>query len=99
MADGDIIIDMEFELDESSGHRVKLFACEDSTRPGDVKYRFQYFDPRTGETILRYDNSHHHPEADWHHRHRYDEEPDPIEFEGLRDHIDRFRQEVRSINE
>ena len=100
MADGDVIIDSEFEIDDPAGRRIELFACEDTTRPGDIKYRFQCHDPDTGETILRYDNSHDHSAAGWHHRHTSeDAEPDGIAFHGLRDHIKRFRNEVYALND
>lgn len=100
MADGDVLIDSEFEVDGSSRRRIRLFACEDSSRPGDLKYRFQCYDPDTGETVLRYDNAHDHPVAGWHHRHTSEhEDPQPIEFDGLRTHIERFHQEVQSLND
>lgn len=100
MPDGDVLIDSEFDLDGSSRCRIRLFACEDSSRPGDLKYRFQCYHPGTGETVLRYDNSHNHPITGWHHRHTSENgEPQPIEFDGLRTHIKLFQQEVQSIND
>lgn len=95
MADGDVLIDSVFETAAPPGYRFELFACEDSRKPNGVKYRFQCDDPTTGETVLRYDNSHDHPTAGWHHRHENElDEPIPIAFEGLHDHLNRFRQEV-----
>jgi len=61
MADGDVVIDSEFEL-EAGGTRIELFACEDSSRPGGYRYRFQCYEPDDG-TLLRYDNAHEHPTA------------------------------------
>lgn len=97
MADGDVILDIEFEVDEPPGSRVKMFACEDSTRPGGYKHRFHHYHPQTGETLLRYDNSHNHPEVGWHHRHESEEEdPEQLVFNGLQDLINRFQEEVQS---
>lgn len=95
MADGDVLVDSTIETADPPGYRIELFACEDSTKPNGVKYRFQCYDPTTGDTILRYDNSHEHPAAGWHHRHEDElDDPEPIAYTGLHDHIDRFRQEV-----
>jgi hypothetical protein len=69
MADGDVVLDRTFVLEEPSGTHVSLFACEDSDRPGGYKYSFQHYDPDTCRTLLRYDNAHEHPVAGWHHRH------------------------------
>ena len=100
MADGDVIIDTQFELDDPPGHKIRLFACEDSSRPGNVKYRFHCWNPDTGDTVLRYDNAHDHPSAGWHHRHTNEtDEPESVAFRGLQDHITRFQQDVRSIND
>lgn len=94
MADGDVVLDRNFEFDD--GLRVELFAVEDSSYPGGFYYRFQFYDPEVGKTILRYDNAH---DADVgpHHRHRGDDVTG-IEFQGLRAHVGRFRQEVQTIN-
>lgn len=94
MADGDVVVDADFSVEEPLGTRVKLFACEDSTRPGGYKYSFQHYDPETGETLLRYDNAHQNPEAGWHHRHQGGGDPEPIEFVDLEAHLHRFRREV-----
>lgn len=94
MADGDVVLDRNFEVDART--RVELFAVEDSSYPGGFYYRFQFYDPAEGETILRYDNAH---DADvgHHHRHRGDDVTG-IEFDGLQAHVDRFRREVYDIN-
>lgn len=97
MADGDVVLDRNFEVDPADGTRVELFAVEDSSYPGGFFYRFQYYDPDEGETILRYDNAH---DADVgsHHRHRGGD-VDGIGFDGLRDHVARFRAEVFEIHD
>ncbi len=94
MVDGDVVLDRNFDVDD--GRRVELFAVEDSSYPGGFYYRFQFYDPEEGRTILRYDNAH---DADvgYHHRHRGDDVTG-IEFDGLQAHVERFRQEVRTIN-
>lgn len=94
MADGDVVLDVAFDVEEPPGTRVSLFACEDSTRPGGHKYSFQHYDPDSGATLLRYDNAHEHPSAGWHHRHDGDGEPEAISFDGLSAHVERFRAEV-----
>lgn len=73
-----------------------MFAVEDSSYPGEFFYRFQYYDPEEGEEILRYDNAH---DADVgpHHRHEGDE-VEASSFDGLQDHVARFRQEVLNIH-
>jgi hypothetical protein len=58
--------------------------------------RFQYYTPDTGEEILRYDNAHGSAVGP-HHRHR-GEEVTGIEFDGLRNHVARFRTEVLQID-
>lgn len=99
MADGDVVLDRAFGVEQPPGSRVSLFACEDSSRPGGYKYSFQHFDPESGETLLRYDNAHEHPEAGWHHRHADGEAPEPIAFDGLEDHLQRFRREVTGADD
>lgn len=47
MADGDVLVDSAQSLPD--GTRVRLFAVESSTYPGGVNYRFQYYDPATGD--------------------------------------------------
>jgi hypothetical protein len=96
MAEGDVLLDRNFEVDAAEGTRVELFAVESESAPGGVHYRFQYYHPERGEQILRYDNAH---DADVgpHHRHHGDEVAG-IEFDGLRAHLARFREEVTEID-
>lgn len=94
MADGDVVLDRAFDVEQPPDSRVSLFACEDSARPGGYKYSFQHYDPDSGQTLLRYDNAHEHPNAGWHHRHVRGGEPEAIDFEGLGAHLRRFRREV-----
>lgn len=96
MADGDVVLDRNFEVDATEGTRVELFAVEDSSYPGGYYYRFQYYAPEDGEQILRYDNAHD-SEIGHHHRHIGDDVTG-IEFDGLEAHVARFRQEVLQIN-
>ena len=53
MADGDVPVDTEHTLQD--GTRVRLFAVESSGYPGGVNDRFQYYNPETGGSLLRYD--------------------------------------------
>ena len=96
MADGDVVLDRNFEVNAEEGTRVELFAVESSSSPGGYYYRFQYYAPKEGVQILRYDNAHN-SDVGPHHRH-HDDEVTGIKFEGLEDHITRFRQEVTEIN-
>jgi hypothetical protein len=96
MADGDVVLNRNFEVDAEAGTRVELFAVESSSSPGGYYYRFQYYAPEEGEQILRYDNAHD-SDVGPHHRHHADEVTG-IEFEGLQDHVTRFRHEVTEIN-
>lgn len=96
MADGDVVLDRNFEVDAAEGTRVELFAVEISSYPGGYYYRFQYYAPEEGEKILRYDDAHD-SDVGPHHRHRGDEVTGG-EFEGPRDHVARFRREVLDIN-
>jgi hypothetical protein len=96
MADGDVVLDRDFEVDADEGTRVRLLIVESPSYPGGYHYRFQYYAPEEGEQILRYDNAHD-SDVGPHHRHRGDEVAG-IEFEGLQDHVARFRQEVTKIN-
>ena len=96
MADGDVVLDRNFEVDAEEGTRVQLFAVENSRKPGGYHYRFQYYAPDEGEQILRYDNAHD-SDIGPHHRHEGDEVTD-IEFNGLHDHVACFRREVFQIN-
>lgn len=97
MADGDVVIERNFEFDAVVGRRVELFAAEDSTAPGGYAYRFQYYDPDNEEAILRYDNAHDSTVGP-HHRH-HDGEVTGIEFIDLESHLARFRREVHRLNE
>jgi len=96
MADGNVVLNRNFEVDAEEGTRVELFAVENSSCPGGYYYRFQYYTPEEGEQILRYDNAHD-SDVGPHHRHEGDDVIG-IEFDGLQDHVDRFRQEVLQIN-
>ena len=94
--DGTVVLDRNFEIDAAEGTRVQLFAVKDSTSPGGYHYRFQYYEPETGEEILRYDNAHD-SDIGSHHRHRA-AKVTSINFEGLHSHVARFRDEVFKIN-
>ncbi len=96
MVDGDVVLDRNFEIDADEGTRVELFAVEDSTYPGGYYYRFQYYLPDEGEAILRYDNAH---DSDVGNHHRHAKDVTGIEFTGLKDHVERFRNEVLQIND
>jgi len=97
MADGDVVLDRNFEFDAEEGTRIELFAVEDATEPGGYHYRFQYYAPTGGEELLRYDNPHD-SDVGPHHRHE-GETVVGIEFEGLEPHVARFRTEVLEIHE
>lgn len=75
------------------GGRVEMFAVEDDDYPGDWFYRFQYYNPETGE-ILRYDNAHDDEDLGWHHRHVSFDGNSEITFQNLTAHVARFLQEV-----
>jgi hypothetical protein len=96
MADGDVVLNRNFEVDADEGTRVELFAVESSSSPGGYHYRFQYDVPEESETILRYDNAHD-SDVGPHHRHHVDAVT-AIEFDGLQNHVACFRQEVLDIN-
>lgn len=97
MADGDIRLDDEVEFQD--GTRAVLFAVESSDHPGGINYRMAYFDPETGDMLLRYDNSRvpRHG-AGVHHRHEGDDVAE-ISFESLQNHVSRFRSEVSTIHD
>jgi len=99
MADGDVVLDRAFDVEQPPGTRVSLFACEATDRPGGYKYSFQHYDPESGQTLLRYDNAHEHQDAGWHHRHAGGDDPEPLDFEGLAAHLRRFRKEVLGTND
>lgn len=96
MADGDVVLERNFEIDAEEGTRVELLAVENSSYPGGYYYRFQYYAPGDSEEILRYDNAHDSGVGP-HHRHEGDEIAG-IEFDGLEAHVARFRQEVLEID-
>jgi hypothetical protein len=64
--------------------------------PEGERYSFQYM-AVDGSTLLRYDN---YVEKDVgrHHRHAPDGSITPIEYEGYKSHIRKFRQEVDQIH-
>ena len=97
MADGDVVLDRNIEIDAEAGTRVELFAVEDTTSPGGYHYRFQYYDPADGTEILRYDNAHD-SDVGPHHRHVGDDVTG-IDFDGLRTHVARVREEVLDIHD
>ena len=97
MADGDVVLDRNIEVDAEEGTRVQLFAVEDTAYPGGYYHRFQYYAPDEGEEILRYDNA---PDAEVGHHHRHvGDEMIGIDFDGLAAHVARFRSEVYAIND
>lgn len=97
MADGDVLVDIEHTLQD--GTRIRLFAVESSDYPGGVNYRFHYYDPATGDSLLRYDNSRVPTHgAGHHHRHEWvagEEEVTALEFEDLDSHLAAFETEVK----
>ena len=96
MADGDVKTDEELKL--ADGRRIRLFAVESSEYPGDVNYRFHYYNRRTGEFYLRYDNSRVPAHgAGNHHRREWadgEETVEEIEFDDYESHLSRFEREV-----
>lgn len=96
MADGDVVLDRNVEIDAQEGTRVELFAVENSSYPGGYYYRFQYYASEEGEQFFRYDNAHD-SDVGPHHRHKGDDTTG-IEFDGLQNHVARFQQEVLQIN-
>lgn len=96
MADGDVLLDTEYTFRD--GSRVRLFAVESSAYPGGVNYRFQYYDPETGRTLLRYDNSRIPTHgAGQHHRHVWidgEKRVTEVGFEDLDSHLADFQTEV-----
>ncbi|GGN23624.1 toxin-antitoxin system TumE family protein [Halarchaeum nitratireducens] len=96
MAEGDVHVDEDIIL--ADGTRIRLFAVESTDYPGGYNYRFQYYDPETGDEFLRYDSSQiplH--DAGHHHRHEWtngEEDVNGIKFEDLNAHLANFREEV-----
>lgn len=80
------------------GGRVEMFAIPDDDYPGEWFYRFQYYDPDTGE-ILRYDNAHDDADLGWHHRHVRFGEDTAIPFHGLVPHVTRFLNDVADLSD
>ena len=101
MADGDVLVDTEHTLRD--GTRVRPFAVESSGYPGGVNYRFQYYDPETGDSLLRYDNSQLPTHgAGHHHRHEWvdgEEQVTEIEFEEFDSHLADFETEVMTYEQ
>jgi len=93
MADGDVKIDRELSISPGTGTRVDLFAVEDSSYPGGYYYHFQYYNRPRGEQILRYDNANDAHGVGPHHRHERGSVTG-IVFEGLKEHITTFLDEV-----
>lgn len=91
-----MLVDSEHTL--SDGTRVRLFAVESSNYPGGVNYRFHYYDPETGDSLLRYDNSQVPAHgAGHHHRHAWvdgEEQVRELEFDDLDSHLANFETEV-----
>jgi len=79
-----------------SGGRVEMFAISDDEYPGGWFYRFQYYNPETGE-ILRYDNAHDDDELGSHHRHISFGEDSGIKFQNITTHVARFLLDVAHI--
>jgi len=96
MADGDVLVDTDATLGD--GTKIRLFAVESSTYPGGVNYRFQYYDPDTGDSFLRFDNSQVPTHgAGHHHRHEWidgEEQVTGIKFTDLESHLTQFKTEV-----
>lgn len=79
---------------------VSAWSVPSSDRyPEGVKYSMQYGDVETGETIIRYDNFPDHKGAPRHHKHTESGEVDGVEFPGLLELYQRFKQEVREHGE
>lgn len=74
----------------------KIPASEDF--PQGLKYSFQYMDAG-GDTLLRFDNSPHHPEIGRHHRHTSEGNIEALEYTSVADLIDQFQNEVNEIYE
>lgn len=87
----------------SDGTRLEAvaYSVESSDEcPEGVKYSFQYYDPRTDKTLLRYDNSHKYEGHETaHHKHRHGlDTPVEIEYEGsVRRQYEKFLNEVDEI--
>lgn len=61
--------------------------------PEGIKYSMQYGE-RDGETIIRYDNFPDHPGATHHHKHIGENRVVDVEYTGVSDLYEQFKQEV-----
>ena len=61
--------------------------------PEGIKYRFQYM-ADDGRTLLRFANFPDHPGVDRHHYHTPDGVSDDITYSGLKDHVQKFYDEL-----
>lgn len=80
----------------TDGTRYEMIATavpESDNYPEGVKYRFQYM-ADDGRTLLRFDNFPDHPGVTRHHCHTPDGVYDDIEYTSLRDHVQRFYNEM-----
>ncbi|MDG5777644.1 DUF6516 family protein [Haloarculaceae archaeon H-GB2-1] len=68
---------------------------ESDRYPEGIKYSMQYGNA-AGETILRYDNFPDHPDAAHHHKHVADGAVEDVDFEGLRQLFEDFKDEVNA---
>jgi hypothetical protein len=85
-------------LEDGTMVEVTVYRVEDSEHyPSGYKYSFQHWDPETGETLLRYDNSHQYEEhTDRHHQHVGDEVK-KLSYPGnISELLDEFLRRVRS---
>ncbi len=59
MADARKILERRDILEDGTIVEIVLYKIDDPEQyPSEFKYSFQLWDPRTGQTLLRYDNSH-----------------------------------------
>lgn len=78
------------------GSRYEMIATaipKSDDYPEGVKYRFQYM-AKDGRTLLRFDNFPNHSGVDRHHYHTPDGVVDAIEYTGLKDHVQKFYDEM-----
>lgn len=83
------------------GSRYEMIATgipKSDDYPEGVKYRFQYMG-EDGQTLLRFDNFPDHPEVGRHHYHTPDGVYDDIEYTGLKDHVQKFYNEMDARRE
>lgn len=96
------LIDDEHEFSDDPSAYV-AFAMPDPEYPGDVYYRFHYWETATGRRLVHYDNAHDDPALGQHHRHGEDGNPDDpdseLDFTTVWDHYDRFLTEVEHIHD